>query len=57
VPDVVHDLPGGASRLEQRATGYTATIVNGQVFTRDGVATEARAGRLLRGGRLPVPAA
>jgi N-acyl-D-amino-acid deacylase len=57
VPDVVHDLPGGASRLEQRATGYVATIVNGRVFTRDGAATEARAGRLLRGSRLAVPAA
>jgi N-acyl-D-aspartate/D-glutamate deacylase len=57
VPDVVHDLPGGASRLEQRAVGYVATVVNGQVFTRDGVATEARAGRLLRAGQLPVPAA
>ena len=57
VPDVVYDLPGGASRLEQRATGYAATVVNGQVFTRDGVATEARAGRLLRAGQLPVPAA
>jgi N-acyl-D-amino-acid deacylase len=50
-PRVVSDVPGGASRFEQRAVGYHATIVNGQVFTQDGKPTEARAGRLLRGGR------
>jgi N-acyl-D-aspartate/D-glutamate deacylase len=51
LPQVVDDLPGGASRLEQRAEGYAATIVNGSVFTRDGVATEMRSGQLLRAGR------
>jgi N-acyl-D-amino-acid deacylase len=51
IPQVVHDVPGGASRFEQRAVGYHATIVNGQVFTQDGKPTEARAGRLLRAGR------
>ena len=56
IPRVVHDLPGGAPRLEQRAQGYQATIVNGQVFTSSGEATQARAGRLLRAGRIPVPA-
>ncbi len=55
MPQVVDDLPGGSRRLEQRAEGYAATIVNGQVLTRDGQATEARAGRLLRAGRMPVP--
>jgi N-acyl-D-amino-acid deacylase len=53
MPDVVADLPGGGIRLEQRSVGFAATIVNGQVLTRDGEATEARSGRLLRG---PVPA-
>lgn len=48
MPVVRHDLPGGATRLEQRSVGFAATIVNGQVFTRDGAVTEARAGRLLR---------
>ena len=48
MPQVVYDIPGGARRLEQRATGYAATIVNGQVLTRDGEATDARPGRLLR---------
>jgi N-acyl-D-amino-acid deacylase len=50
MPKVVYDLPGGARRYQQRAEGYVATIVNGQVFTRDGEATEARPGRLLRRG-------
>jgi N-acyl-D-amino-acid deacylase len=48
MPVVRHDLPGGATRLEQRSVGFATTIVNGEVFIRDGEATEARAGRLLR---------
>jgi N-acyl-D-amino-acid deacylase len=48
MPVVRHDLPGGATRLEQRSVGFATTIVNGQVFTRGSEATEARAGRLLR---------
>ena len=48
LPRVVHDVPAGAPRLEQRATGYLATIVNGHVFTKDGEATEARHGRLVK---------
>jgi N-acyl-D-aspartate/D-glutamate deacylase len=48
MPHVVADLPGGAKRIEQRAVGYAATIVNGQVLTRDGEPTDARPGRLLR---------
>jgi N-acyl-D-amino-acid deacylase len=54
MPVVRHDLPGGATRLEQRSEGFATTIVNGEVFIRDGEATEARAGRLLRS---PVPSA
>jgi N-acyl-D-amino-acid deacylase len=50
MPYVVHDVPGAQRRIEQRATGFAATIVNGQVLTRDGVAAEARPGRLLRSG-------
>ena len=53
MPDVVTDLPGGARRLVQTAQGYAATIVNGEVLTRDGKATEARPGRLLRGRGRP----
>ncbi len=48
MPKVVADLPGGAQRLDQRAVGYSATIVNGQVLMRDAEPTEARSGRLLR---------
>jgi N-acyl-D-aspartate/D-glutamate deacylase len=48
MPRVVYDLPGGARRLLQTGEGYKATVVNGQVFMRDGQPTEARAGQLLR---------
>ena len=55
MPEVVNDLPGGSRRLTQTAQGYAATIVNGEVLTRDGKATDARPGRLLRGrGRARV---
>jgi N-acyl-D-aspartate/D-glutamate deacylase len=50
LPSVVHDLPGGSGRLFQKAEGYIATIVNGQIFMRDGKPSPARAGRLLRAG-------
>jgi N-acyl-D-aspartate/D-glutamate deacylase len=50
-PEMVYDLPGGARRLLQRATGYTATIVSGEVVMRDGEPTGALPGRLLRGAR------
>jgi len=50
-PHVVHDLPCGRSRLDQRAEGYVATFVGGQATCRDGVATEALPGRLVRGGQ------
>jgi N-acyl-D-aspartate/D-glutamate deacylase len=50
-PQVVHDLPAGGRRLIQRASGYVATIVAGQVTYRDGEPTDALPGRLLRGAR------
>ena len=50
MPEVVDDLPGGSRRLTQTAQGYVATIVNGEVLTRDGTATDNRPGHLLRGG-------
>jgi N-acyl-D-aspartate/D-glutamate deacylase len=52
MPYIAEDLPGGAQRLIQRAVGYRATVVNGQIFTENGEATEARSGRLIRAGRL-----
>jgi N-acyl-D-aspartate/D-glutamate deacylase len=48
LPEVRHDLPGGAVNLSQRATGIRATIVNGRVLIRDGVHTGALPGRVLR---------
>ena len=48
VPEVVADLPTGASRVVQRADGYVATIVSGEVVAREGEDTGARPGRLVR---------
>jgi len=57
-PEIAYDLPAGGRRLKQRADGFAATIVNGTVTYRDGVATSALPGRLVRGGRQdPTPAA
>jgi N-acyl-D-aspartate/D-glutamate deacylase len=47
-PQIVNDFPGGAPRYIQRARGYRATIVNGQVNVLDDQLTGARAGRVLR---------
>jgi len=49
MPEVRHDLPAGAAALTQRATGYVATIVNGQVLMRDGAHSGAYPGVVLRG--------
>jgi N-acyl-D-aspartate/D-glutamate deacylase len=48
-PEVAHDLPTGGRRLIQRAEGYVATIVAGQVTYRNGEPTGALPGRLVRG--------
>jgi N-acyl-D-amino-acid deacylase len=48
VPEFVHDFPHGAGRFRQGASGYDATIVNGQLFMERGRHTGALAGRLLR---------
>jgi len=50
-PEKIADLPGGASRLIQRADGYVATIKAGQVTFEHGQDTGARPGTLLRGSR------
>ena len=47
-PEYVYDFPNGAGRYIQTATGYDATIVNGQVFMEHGEHTGALAGTLLR---------
>ncbi len=50
-PEAVHDLPTGAMRLIQKSRGYVATIVSGEVISRDGEETGARPGQLIRGAR------
>jgi N-acyl-D-amino-acid deacylase len=50
-PHPVHNLPGGGRRLVQKAEGYRATIVSGQVTYRDGEFTGALPGQLVRGAR------
>ena len=50
-PEIVYDLPGDARRLVQRADGYVATIVSGEVTLRDGTPTGALPGKVLRGAR------
>jgi N-acyl-D-aspartate/D-glutamate deacylase len=50
-PEVVYDLPTGGRRLIQRADGYEATIVSGVPVNRNGEATGALPGRLVRGAR------
>jgi N-acyl-D-aspartate/D-glutamate deacylase len=49
IPEMVYDLPCGSGRLRQVSTGYVATLVAGEVTYRDGVATQALPGRLVRG--------
>ena len=47
-PTRVNDFPGGAPRFIQRATGYLATIVNGQVILENDELTGSTGGRVLR---------
>jgi N-acyl-D-aspartate/D-glutamate deacylase len=51
MPESVADLPAGARRLVQRADGYVATVVGGDVVLREGEDTGARPGRLVRGAQ------
>lgn len=48
LPELRRDLPGGAARLRQTASGFLATIVNGEVLLDHGEPTGARPGALLR---------
>jgi N-acyl-D-amino-acid deacylase len=50
-PEIVHNFPHGAAHFTQRARGYKATLVNGQVNVLDDQSTGARAGMVLRHGR------
>jgi N-acyl-D-aspartate/D-glutamate deacylase len=51
-PEVVYDLPSGGRRLIQRADGYEVTIVSGVPVYRNGEATGALPGRLVRGAKV-----
>ena len=50
-PKMAYDLPLGGRRLVQRAHGYVATVVSGEVIMEHGESTGALPGRLLRGAR------
>ena len=50
-PYIVHDLPAGGRRLMQKADGYEATLVAGEIIQRGGEATGAKPGRLVRGAQ------
>jgi N-acyl-D-amino-acid deacylase len=50
-PVLVHDLPAGGRRLIQKARGFVATVVSGEVTMRNGEHTGALPGRLIRGAR------
>jgi len=55
-PVITRDLPAGGRRLDQTADGYVATIVSGEIIAENGVPTDARPGKLVR-GRQPAPVA
>jgi N-acyl-D-aspartate/D-glutamate deacylase len=50
-PRIAYDLPAGGRRITQDAEGYVATFVGGVQTHRDGVATGALPGRLVRGAQ------
>ncbi|MGE0881146.1 MAG: amidohydrolase family protein [Acidimicrobiia bacterium] len=54
MPAMRNDLPADGQRIEQRSTGYRATIVAGAVLIDDGEYTGAHPGALLRRGRASV---
>jgi N-acyl-D-aspartate/D-glutamate deacylase len=54
-PKVHYDLPVGGRRLLQQVDGYDATIVSGVVTRREGRATGARPGKLVRGAQGSQP--
>jgi N-acyl-D-aspartate/D-glutamate deacylase len=48
MPEVVHDLPAGATRLKQTARGFLATVVNGEILLQNNEHTGATPGQLMR---------
>jgi N-acyl-D-aspartate/D-glutamate deacylase len=45
------DLPGGTARLFAESTGVVRVFVGGEAIVRDGKATDARPGRIIRSGK------
>lgn len=56
-PVMQRDLPAGGRRLVQRADGYRATLVAGELVAEHGELTGARPGRLVRMGAAAARAA
>lgn len=56
-PEIIYDLPAGGRRFVQRADGYRATIVSGEVVFRDGAPTGKLPGKLVRRQDLPAATA
>jgi len=48
--ELMHDLPGGAARLVQQASGIHLVLVNGDAILEGGKLTGARPGQVLRSG-------
>jgi N-acyl-D-aspartate/D-glutamate deacylase len=54
IPKSVQDLPAGGFRFHQKVSGYVANIVSGKITYREGLATGALPGRLVRGAQNAV---
>ena len=54
-PAMRADLPAGGKRLLQSASGYVATLVSGKIIYRNGVATGALPGVVVRGPQRAAP--
>ena len=54
-PAMRADLPAGGKRLLQSASGYVATLVSGKIIYRNGVATGALPGAVVRGPQRAAP--
>jgi N-acyl-D-amino-acid deacylase len=50
-PHVVYDLPAGGRRLMQGADGYVATVLSGEIVSREAAPTGHLPGRLIRGAQ------
>jgi N-acyl-D-amino-acid deacylase len=51
VPTLAYDLPAGGRRMLQKAAGYRHTFISGVEVMRDGEATGALPGKLIRGAQ------